>query len=350
MRKLLKWGLILGGLLLGSLFGNGVVQAARRDSVQGGAGYTVQMVRPAHQINPAAGYFDLKVRPGERQRLVVILHNLQAQPQKLTVAINQAYTNGDGVIDYNDHTVKPDPTLQVQLKTIFERPQQTVVLPASGSKRVTLTYEAPADPFKGTVLGGIYVNQTKPGKKIGKGKVTIRNVFAYAISIEMRERLTPVRPAMVMHQITVTQDNRQNMTTATLQNPQPAVMEQLRTQATITKQGSSQVLIHQKKVGMGMAPNSRFDYRIPWEKTMLKPGKYTLHLNAQAKNGQWTFTRNFTVTQKQLNHLANLAKQPKPNYWLYLLLALIIALLLALIGYLLYKNHQNKQRLAAKKD
>lgn len=346
MRKLLTWSLILGGLLWGCLFGGKVAHAAQQHAIQNGAGYTVQMVRPSHQVNPAAGYFDLKTQPGERQQLVVILHNLQTQPQKLNVAINQAYTNGDGVIDYNDHTVKPDPTLQVQLKTIFDRPQQTVTLPANGSKRVALTYEAPAAPFKGTVLGGLYVTQTQPGKKVGKGKVTIRNVFAYAISIEMRESLKTIRPVMKMHQITVAQDNRRNMTTATLQNSQPTVMEQLRTQATITKPGSSRVLIHQKKVGMGMAPNSRFNYRIPWGKTTLKPGEYTLHLTAQAKNGQWTFTRNFTVTQKQLNHLANLAKQPKPNYWLYLLLALIIALLLALIGYLLYKNHQNKKQLA----
>ncbi|MGP4116232.1 DUF916 and DUF3324 domain-containing protein [Levilactobacillus zymae] len=348
MRKLLKWVFILVGLLLGSLLGVPIAHAAKVNPAVAGAGYTVQMVRPRGQVNSTSGYFNLKVQPGEQQRLVVILHNLQAQPQKLTLGINQAYTNPDGVIDYDRYNVKPDPTLKVQLKQIFKEPQRTITLPANGTERVGLTYEAPADPFTGTVLGAVYVSQTKPGKKYGKGKITLQNLYAYAISIEMRESLKAIRPVMAMHHVGVGQVDRQNMVMANLQNSRPTVMERLNTQAAITKQGSTTVLIHQTKKGMGMAPNSNFNYRIPWGTTTLKTGNYTLHLSAQATKGTWHFTKNFTVTQQQLNHLANLAKQPKPNYWLYILLAVVIALLLALVGYLIYKNHKNKQQLAQK--
>ncbi|GEO69490.1 DUF916 and DUF3324 domain-containing protein [Levilactobacillus acidifarinae] len=347
MRKLLKWVVILGGLLWGSLQGVPSAHAAKINPAVAGAGYTVQMVKPRNQMNTALGYFNLKVQPGEQQRLVVILHNLQAQPQKLTLSVNQAYTNADGVIDYDLATKKPDPTLQVPLKQLFKTPQRSITLPANGTERVGLSYEVPADPFKGTTLGAVYVSQTKPGKKYGKGKITLQNLYAYAISIEMRESLKAIQPTMLMHHVGIGQVDRQNMVTANLQNSKPAVMEKLRTQAAVTKRGSATVLIHQTKQNMAMAPNSNFNYQIPWGKTTLKPGQYTLHLSAQATKGSWHFTKNFTVTQKQLNHLANLAKQPRPNYWLYILLAIVIALLLALVGYLIYKNHKNKQALQA---
>jgi len=336
MKKFWQSLLLVMTILVGGLFNQ---QLAHAVSV----GYTVQVVKPQNQDDPLVNYFALRVKPNQRQTLTVVVRNQTAKTQTFKVHLTQAITNSNGIIDYNDFKPQLDPSLKVKIADIFDKTYQTVTVPANGSRRVKLTYQMPSAKLRGCVLGGVYVQQAKLPKAQKTGKLMIRDAFAYAISIRLRESAQNVAPNLRLHQVGVTQVNRRNYVTANLQNFEPGVLSNLSIQASVKAQNGFRTLLKQQQTNLGMAPNSNFNFAIPWNNVNLRAGKYTLHLTAKAGKKNWTFTKNFTITPQELRKLGPTVQNPtKPNYWLYILLAVIIALLLALIGYLLYRNRRNK--------
>lgn len=315
---------------------------AAADSV----GYSVRAVLPSNQDDAQANYFALRVKPKEHQRLAVLINNTSNSSQQYLVSVNQAVTNDNGVIDYSQLKPKLDPSLKVGTKDIFTKgSNQKVTVPANTQKRVYLTYTMPAKRLRGIILGGVYVEQV-PSKthKKSAAKILLNNAFAYAIGIRLRESPLTIVPDMQLHQIQAVQINRRNFITANLQNPQPGIMQQLTINARVTKVNSNQTLIRQQQANLGMAPNSNFNFGIPWGNQNLPAGRYTLHLAAKADGQNWQFARNFTIANKTVRRLNKTVLTPakQPNYLLYALLGLLIAMLLAIIGYLLYRNRREK--------
>lgn len=332
---------MLLALMIGFLGLGTVSVTAHAQSV----GFIVQPVLPSNQVSKRIGYFDLRVSPGQQQRLGVVIKNTSNQAQRFAISVNQAVTNDNGVIDYSQLAPKLDASLQVGTKRIFTKASnQTVTVPANTNRRVYLTYTMPAKRLRGMILGGVYVRQLKANQAKATGKIFLKNVFTYAIGLELSESHQAVAPAMRLHQVQATQINRRNYVTANLQNPEPGIMQQLTIDAQVTKVGSSQVLLHQKQTALGMAPNSNFNFGIPWNNQNLPAGQYTLLLTAQAGQQHWQFTRNFTIANKTVARLNKTVLTPtkQPNYWLYFLLGFIIALLLAIIGYLIYRRRRDQ--------
>lgn len=333
--------LMLLALMIG-LLGLGTVSVtAHAQSV----GFVVQPVLPSNQVSQRVGYFDLRVSPGQRQRLGVTIKNTSNQAQRFAVSVNQAVTNDNGVIDYSQLNPKLDASLQVGTAAIFTKAStQTVSVPANTDRRIYLTYTMPKKRLRGMILGGIYVRQLTSNQTKATGKILLKNVFTYAIGVELSESHQAVAPAMRLHQIQATQINRRNYVAANLQNPEPGIMQQLTIDARVSKAGQTRTLLHQKQTALGMAPNSNFNFGIPWNNQNLPAGQYTLRLTARAGQQHWQFTRNFTIANKTVARLNKTVLTPtkQPNYWLYFLLGLIIALLLAIIGYLIYRRRQDQ--------
>lgn len=338
MNRGLKFLLAIG-LAMFTLAGQ--LPTAAADSV----GYTVKALLPKNQLSKKVSYFDLLTQPKARQHLTILISNTSDRQQSFNVSVNQAITNDNGVIDYSQLKPELDDSLKVGTKDVFSRAsKQKVTVPANTQKQVTLTYTMPAKKLRGMILGGVYVEQV-PGKSPKTtAKITLHNAFAYAIGVELQESKQSVAPDMVLHQIQAAQVNRRNFVTANLQNPEPGIMQKLKINARVTKVGATQTLLQQQQSGLGMAPNSNFNFGIPWGTQNLPAGQYTLHLTAQAGSKNWQFTRNFTIANRTVKRLNKTVLTPvkQPNYWLYAVLGLLIALLLAIIGYLLYRNRHQK--------
>ncbi|MFC6261394.1 DUF916 and DUF3324 domain-containing protein [Levilactobacillus fujinensis] len=313
---------------------------AQADSV----GYTVRAVLPSNQDDKQVNYFSLRVKPRQTQQLAIVITNTSNRQQKYVVSINQSVTNDNGVIDYSQVKPKLDSSLKVGTKNIFAKgSDQKVTVAANTQKRVTFTYTMPAKKLPGIILGGVYVEQVPATAKRATAKIMIQNAFAYAIGLRLQENKQTVLPDMRLHQVQATQINRRNFVTANLQNPQPGIMQHLTVNARVTKFDTTKTLIRQQQANMGMAPNSNFNFGIPWGNQTLPAGHYTLYLSAKAGSQTWQFTRNFTIadqTVKRLNKTV-LAPAKQPNYWLYAALGLLIAVLIAIIVYLLYRNRHN---------
>ncbi|WP_125573980.1 DUF916 and DUF3324 domain-containing protein [Levilactobacillus huananensis] len=338
MRRGLKIMVMMGVALL--LGGAQVIPGLADQTPTNNVGYTVRAVIPANQVDRQISYFDLRVKPRESQPLTIVIENTSNRSQRFRVSVNQAVTNQNGVIDYSQLSPKLDSSLKVGIANIFARDlTQKVTVPANSQKRVTLSYTMPAQKLRGIILGGVYVQQLNPVQPKASGKIMINNAYTYAIGLSLQEGAT-VKPDLKLKQVGASQINARNFVTANLQNDQPGLLQGLTVNARVTQAGQTQTLIQQKQAKMGMAPNSNFNFGIPWGDQNLKPGQYTLYLTANAKGQRWQFVRNFTISApviKRLNRHA-IAPVPQPNYWLYLALGLLIASLLAIIGYLMYRN------------
>lgn len=308
-------------------------------------GYTVRPVLPSNQMSKQISYFDLRVKPGQTQKLQILVANTSNQSQKFRISVNQAVTNDNGVIDYSQLKPKRDSSLKVGIADVFSQDSaQTVTVSANTQKRVTVSYTMPSKKVRGIILGGIYVAQVQPNSEQASGRIMIKNAFAYAIGVSLQEGAT-VKPDLKLNQVVATQINARNFITANLQNFQPGLLQKLAVTARVTQAGSNQTLLSQRQKQLGMAPNSNFNFGIPWGNESLKAGNYTLYLTAKSGDQQWQFVRNFTVNAPTVKRLNRHALTPtQPNYWLYLLLILLIAVLLAIIGYLIYRNRHTHDK------
>jgi len=253
-------------------------------------------------------------------------------------------TNTNGVVDYSEANPKLDSSLKVGIKDVFgKNSNQNVTVNAKSSKKVSVEYKMPAKKIDGMILGGIYVKEQKnKNTNSKKNGVTISNAFAYVVGVRLRESGIDVAPDMRLHTVKAGQISGLNQIQANLQNPRPGLMKALKVVSKVTKQGSSKTVLSQTKESMAMAPNTNFNYSIPWGDKQLAAGDYTLKLDAYAKGGyHWQFTKNFTITQKDVNSLKNRINTPQKNYfWWFVAGGIIIVLLLAVIIYLLLRNRK----------
>lgn len=337
MKKWLRLLVAVGTLFLTA---GGLSQVAHAESV----GYTVSAILPKNQDDKKVTYFALRVKPNQKQKLGVVISNTGKKTKEYQIGVNQAITNPNGVVDYSQQNPKRDSTLKVGIKDIFGDKTQKVSVPAKGKKTVYVTYKMPAKKINGMILGGINVKQlTANDNSNSKKGVSIKNAFAYVIGFRLREDSVDVAPDMLMNTVKVGQFNKYNQVEANLQNPRPGLMNQLRVRTKVTKEGSTKAVLSNEKSNLAMAPNSNFDYAIPFGDTQMKAGTYTLTLDAYAKGGyHWHFVKNFKLTQKRIGQLQNKynAPQKKSYFWWFVAGGLLILILVAIIIYLLWKNRR----------
>lgn len=241
--------------------------------------YSVSANIPEEQINKDVSYFDLTEAPNETRDLSIHLSNVGEKESVFEIEINNAATNTNGVIDYNQRTVKKDASAKYQVSDCLTTDAKEVTVPAGEAKDVHFQLKMPKESFDGILLGGIHV--TKKANQSEKVSGTaIRNKYAYVIGVELRNNSKPVSPDLKLISARTGLQNSYATIFAHLQNPTSTIISQVHTEATITKKGSSKVLYTANKDHMSIAPNTNFDFPISVNKKKIDPGTYTLTVDA----------------------------------------------------------------------
>jgi len=314
--------------------------------------FSVQAQLPSNQINRKVGYFDLKVKPKQTQRLIIKINNTDKVAHTYDLATNLAITGDSGTIVYSQQHPKVDSSLAFNITDATTTPAK-VNVPARTIKRVTIRLSVPTKPFSGVALGGINVQQRlATDGKHKKAGVSLQNRFAYVIGLQLREtKKLSIKPNLKLLSAGPRQMNYRNYITAQLQNPKPVIIHDLKVTSYVTKTGQAKQLLKTSKAAMVMAPNSNFYFALGDGSKALQAGRYQLHLTADSKKGKyhWQFTKAFTIKANkanQLNQTAVTQPAPKPatNWWLIGGLIGIIVILLGLIGWLLIRNRKAKRQ------
>ena len=301
--------------------------------------FSVQSELPTNQINREIGYFDLMMNPGQQQTVYVRIHNGDKVDHVYDVITNLATTTDKGSISYNKTEFHLDKSLVFNVAEATNN-HKGVVVKANTTKRVGITIEMPKESFEGIALGGInIIQQVKQNRNKSSNGFSLQNQFGYVIGLKLQEQESnTVKPDMKLLFAGPRQLNGRNHIVAQLQNPRATIMEDLKISSYVTKNGDSKKLLKTTKEKMRMAPNSNFYYALGDGQKQLKPGKYTLYLNADSEKGKykWDFKKEFTITAqkaRKLNKTAVIQPEKVTNWWL---VGGLVAVILALLGWIIW--------------
>ncbi|WP_099224745.1 DUF916 and DUF3324 domain-containing protein [Listeria costaricensis] len=332
-------GFFIGLLILAVNFWGIGVEASGTD-------FSVQAILPDNQLSNGQTYFDLLVKAGETQTLQVQLSNGTEQEKTIAIAANSAVTNNNGQIEYTLADPKLDPTLQYPFATLAAPPEE-VTLSGGETKTVDIPVQIPTEPFSGIILGGLYFTEKNPPKHETKQEnVQFDNQFSYTIGVVLQEDTAAVEPFLKLQKVAAGQKNGRNTVFATIQNPQAAIVRDLKVKAAIYRKGDSKPLHEATAAQLKMAPNSRFDFPISWEDQPFEPGTYKLKLTAATGTDQWNWEKSFTIKKDRANHLNQQAAELEPetrkqHLPLYLTAGFLLLLGVFFLGRLSSKRKNN---------
>ena len=303
----------------------------------------VQTIPSEKQIDKTKSYFDLRVKPGEKQTISLLLSNSSDKEMKVAIETNTAVTNQNGIIDYKQPQQKPDDTLSVQFSDLISG-EKEVTIGAKQTKEVDFTLTIPKTTFKGAVLGGIYVKKIETNEEKNKQKeVQIKNEYSVAIGVLLSESDEQVTSNLVLNEVHPSLENYRTVVTANIQNTQPKLEGEMTVQAEITEKGKEKVIHSTKKENMKMAPNSNFNFPISWNNEPLKPGRYTIDVSIQTSSGKWRLTKDFDIKAEESKKLnAEAVELKKDDRTLYFIIGSSSFVIILLLLLLLLKKKQTK--------
>ncbi|MBP1042607.1 DUF916 and DUF3324 domain-containing protein [Vagococcus sp. BWB3-3] len=341
-----KIRLIFGVLLIALV----LPQTALADGT-GNANFSVKAELPENQVDKDQTYFDLRMKPGEKQAISLVLDNPSDEPVSVTVQPNVATTNQNGEMDFSGSNTDIDNSLTHVFTDLISK-EQTVELAANETKKVTFDLTMPAEEFQGIVLGGFYIykNVSEEEEKASEN-VQIKNRYSYVIGVQLSMNDEEVTPEVVLNEIKPDLLNYRTIVTANLQNTMPTMIGKFKVDAKVYNKAGTELLHETIKEAMTMAPNSNFGFPISWDNQRLEPGTYLLKLQASSGDNKWDFDQEFTISatdSKKLNEEAVELEEAGINWYLIIGSgAVILAVIIG--GIFVYQSKKDKKRASKKR-
>ena len=302
--------------------------------------FVVKTVIPDNQIDKNQTYFDLRMAPGQEQDLSVEMSNSTSKDITVSVNVNTAITNSNGVVEYNNNSTKRDSSLKISFKDIAKTDKE-VTIPANSTKTQLIHIQMPKDEYDGTILGGIYFTEnTKEDDKDKNSKGSqIINKYAYVVGVKLTENDNEVKPELRLNSVKASQENYRNIIAANIQNYNAAILKDLKVEGKIYKKGSDEVLYSATNEDLRMAPNSNFDFGISLDNKPFRPGKYTFKGVATSGVRKWTFEKDFEIKSGESNRFnKSSVSLEKDNTWLYILIVALVLFVLLIIIWILIRK------------
>jgi len=334
--------MLAGILFVGAIVG---VLDVKADNSQSQIGFTVEPIIPENQIDKEASYFHLSVEPDEQQEISVRIKSLEKEPVTIELGVNNAVTSSSGIIDYGKEKPILDESLKVPLTTMVTIPKenQKVTVKDFEEKIVKINIHTPKKTFPGIKLGALTF--MKAEEKDNKKKAGIINRYGYKIGLILSEDRTTYNEGgdLKLKSIKPGLDNGQKAININFQNPEPKILPKLMIQAKMTKKDSKTVMKELKMTDRSMAPNSNFNFSVPWGMDPIKPGKYTMHIAAQSGDRKWKWDEDFTISESEANK-TNKNSVNKYTITKNLRLLVIVVLILNAILFILRITNWNSKQ------
>ncbi|GGI11064.1 DUF916 and DUF3324 domain-containing protein [Gottfriedia solisilvae] len=296
-------------------------------------GFSVRAIIPKNQIDPLKSYFDLKMKPGQKQVVKIEVFNSSSQEETIEMDVAFATTNRNGLIDYSEvDTKRKDESLQFPLTEIAKTENKEIVIPAGKSKIVPINISMPKQKYDGVILGAAHFKKKlKETNENSTSGVEIKNQYAYVVGIKLTETAKDVYPDLHLKYIKPKLINYRTAVVANIQNSEAVIVENMDVTAKIYKKGSTKHIYSSDKKDLNMAPNSNFEYPIDLKNDPLKPGTYRLKMKAIIGTQIWEWDEDFTIG-KVANNLNEKALELNKSYlWWYIGGGMLLLLVLLFI-------------------
>lgn len=293
--------------------------------------FAIKAIIPDNQTDQDHTYFDLLLKPSQKQTLEVEIWNLTDKEIQIGTQIHSATTNGNGVIEYGKRDVLPDDTMLHQMEEIITC-DSLVSVPAKGKSLLELHIQMPKEKYKGILAGGITFKLAE-GDEAEEADDTagfaIQNTYSYVIGIVLRESEKEIQPELVLNDVFYADEEGVPVLSVNIQNIMAAYADDLEVEARVTRKATTGTLFQTSKEKMRMAPNSNLDFQIDLNGRSLNEGEFTLYINAVTADKEWNWEKDFTIKSGTANAGESKAYNKKTTGYLWLFAVVSAALLLS---------------------
>jgi len=261
--------------------------------------YAVEADIPENQIDKNLNYFDLLLRPEERQDISITITNNSNKTESFTISVNNALTTNNGNIDYTQHNLQTDKSMKVSIEELVKNTHEKIELKPREKQKIIFHISMPKEKVEGIILGGINVTKDHDYKERKNKNILIENMYSYVIGLQIRQELAPVTPKLNLNEVQTGIVNDTTSVIANFQNSTAALLQNVSIVAKLIRREEGTVVLTTKKENMNIAPNTNFDFLINRHHETLTSGKYTLDVSIYSDQKVWTFNKDFTVKNKQ---------------------------------------------------
>lgn len=267
------------------------------------AGFTIEGIPNNNQVDTNVGYFYLKETPDATDELKIKLKNSSDEDKTLVIKIVDANTNVNGLVDYTgkltNHT-----TLKTPLTSIVEAVEQEVNVPKNSEVETMLKVHMPETDFEGVIVSGVVVSEKKEDSQ--ENNLSIENTYSYTIAIVLtnnEETAIKNNVSLELDSIDTKLFDGKKVVQADILNKNPYIFEDATITGTIYEKETHKEVIQNTMEHIEIAPYSIFPFQFDWEKNTMKPGIYSFVGKATSGGKEWTFKRDFEVTDQQAKKL-----------------------------------------------
>ncbi len=342
-------------LLMGITFFKGITVKAVDESKEPPK-FNYQVKFPENQRSEDLGYYDLMMKPGQKQTVQIEFSNLGDTPTTIGIGLNSAKTNSNGVIEYGDSNIKKDNSLKYDFSDLVSAPSEVKLEPGE-TKMLDIKIEMPESKFDGVIAGGIQIIQDGQNQKSENEGSTVINEYAYLIAMVLQVTDKEILPKLELNSVIAGQSNYRNTVYVNYSNKEAAFVRNMTTEVNITKKGSKEVLYETKQTSMKMAPNTFISFPVDMNGDRMVAGDYTATILVTADDGineKWTM--DFSISKEEANKFnerdVGLTQDTGINWQLIALLVVVFFLLLLLIIFIIRhirKKNKSKKRKKAHK-
>ncbi len=316
--------------------------------------FSVEAKLPDNQRDKSKTYFDVRVQPGKDQELAVELKNNTDEEVTVLIQTNTAITNMNGIIDYGVTEPKLNATLASAFSDIA-KVEPEVTLAAKEVKKINVNVSVPPTAFSGIILGGLHFSEKeKEGDKKAEAGVQIENKFAYVIGVRLSENDEPVESDLELLAAKAGQRNFRNTILASLQNPTPRIIGDMKVTADVYAANNLEApIFHSTQQDLNMAPNSDFDYGIEMSNKAYKAGKYVLKMLVEADGKSWNFEKKFEIKAdeaKKFNDKAvELAEESNDNLLYIIIGGVVLGVVILILVIWIIKQKKDQAKASARR-
>lgn len=337
--KVLSSFVLTASLLLLNIFPFSQIVHAN-DEVQQAAGFTVETKIPENQIDKRINYFYLHVNPGDEQILEVEISNNTDKKQSYKVQANQAVTNKNALVVYDQPDVPVEKSLAVSIPDIAKVEDEKVTVDAKSKGTAKIHLKIPQEPtINGILLGGIHISLMESDDAESKG-TSVSSTYGYAIGLIVTEN--PESPlygetGVELKSVEPVLDYGSKVLKANILNPNPEIMKDVSASGSISKKGRSDKVASSSLKDGKIAPNSVLPFQIDWGKQDVEAGTYVFNGQLKTENQSWKFQKEFTISRETAEKLnkESAFKLVVPQWWtttFYIMCVLTVLLFILLTG------------------
>ena len=308
-------------------------------------GYSVIPQPSKKQVNNQNTYYDLKLLPGEKEKLKVTIKNNSDKAITIDTNVDKATTNSNGVVEYKDSGKRKSANLKYDIRDFAKPSVESVKLSPNESKEITYEVTQPKDSFDGVIAGGINFIQKNDdeGESSNKGGMSVKNQYGYSIALVLHGAKDISGHKVSADKLTLKQLNGRTNFCLPISNETASFLNKVNIKGNVYADGK--VVYSDETSNAQIAPNSVYEYSIGTNQTKLAPGEYTAKVSVESKGENWAFTKDIKVSKGESEKLNKSAVIKDDDNNLYAMLAIGGSVLVAVVVILLLflKNKEIKR-------